>query len=78
MFSLKSLGSLALQSTKNKLISFAQTSNVIYSNEPGVTGLLLQVSQNVFDTQVRFRRSCIRKVTPDQTQYINYVVVLSY
>ena len=62
MFSLKSLGSVALQSTKNKLISFSQTNNVINVNEPAITGLLLQASQNVFDTQVRYRRSCIRKV----------------
>ena len=64
MFSLKSLGSVALQSTKNKLISFTQTNNVINSNELAISGALLQVSQNVLDTQVsqvRYRRSCIRK-----------------
>ena len=61
MFSFKSLGSVALQSTRNKLVSFSQCNSVINANEPAVTGLLLQVNQNVFDTQVRYRRSCIRK-----------------
>ena len=65
MFSLKSLGSVALQSTKNKLVSFTQTNNVISSNELAISGVLLQVSQNVFDTQVRYRRSCIRDLKMD-------------
>ena len=62
MLTIKSFGSVVLQSTKNKLISFSPTNFVITANEPSLAvGVLLQ-TQNIFDSQVRYRRSCIRLV----------------
>jgi len=66
MFSLKNIGSIALQSTKSKLITFSQTNHALNCTiEPSlVAGALLQ-AQNIFDTQVRYRRSCIADLKKD-------------
>ena len=66
MFTLKSLGSIAIQAGRSKLLTFTPCQSAI-SVEPSLPVLasaLLQAPA-VFDTQVRFRRSCIRDLKKD-------------
>ena len=58
MFSLRSLGSLAIQAGRSKLLTFSPCQAVKSGEQagPAVGGALLQ-AQSVLETQVRGRRS---------------------
>ena len=68
MFSLKSLGSIAIQAGRSKLLTFSQCQTGVGVEPslalPALAASLLQAPA-VLDTQVRFRRSCIRDLKKD-------------
>ena len=66
MFTLKSLGSIAIQAGRSKLLTFSQCQSAVSveASLPSLASFLLQTPA-VFDTQVRFRRSCIRDLKKD-------------
>ena len=68
MFTLKSLGNIALQAGRSKLLTFSQCQSAV-SLEPSLSlpalGCSLLQAPAVFDTQVRLRRSCIRDLKKD-------------